>query len=64
MDPIEFYLPVTIGIITDVLVTNIITNLCKTCLAVMVSVTMLAGMKVSITGTQNSHASSIVYAKY
>ncbi len=53
---IEFYLPVTIVIIPDVLVTNLITKLSKSCLVVMTCQTMLAGMKVSITGTQNSHA--------
>ncbi len=52
---IEFYLPVTIVIIPDVLVTNLITKLSKPCLVVMINQTMLAGMKVSITGTQNSH---------
>ena len=51
--------PVTIGIIPDVLATIIITNLCKPCLAVMGSVTMLAGMKVSITGTQNSKSGGL-----
>ena len=52
---IEFYLPVTIVIIPDVLVTNLITKLYKSCLVVMASQTMLAGMKYSITGTPNSH---------
>ncbi len=51
--PIEF--PVTIVIILAVLVTNLITKLCKLCLVVMACWTMLAGMKVSITGKQNSH---------
>ncbi len=55
MSTIEFYLPVTIVIIPDVLVTNLITKLSKPCLVVMTFQTMLAGMKVSINGTQNSH---------
>ncbi len=49
---IEFFLPVTIVIIPDVLVTK----LYKPCLVAMASQTMLAGMKFSITGTPNSHA--------
>ena len=49
---IEFYLPVTIVIIPDVLVANLITKLSKPCLLVMTCQTMLTGMKVSITGTQ------------
>ena len=53
--PIEFYLPITIVVIPDVLVTNLITKLSKSCLVVMTCQTMLAGMKVSVTGTQNSH---------
>ncbi len=52
---IEFYLPVTIVIIPDVLVTNLITKLYQSCLLVMTCQTMLAGMKFSINGTQNSH---------
>ncbi len=46
---------VTIVIIPDVLVTNLITKLYKSCLVAMASQTMLAGMKFSITGTPNSH---------
>ncbi len=53
--PIEFFLPVTIVIIPDVLVTNRITKLYQSCLVVMASQTMLARMKFSITGTPNSH---------
>ena len=37
------------------LVTDLNTKLCKACLDVMGCQTMLAGMKVSITGTENSH---------
>ena len=51
---IEFFLPVTIVIIPDVLVTNI-TKLYQSCLVVMTCQTMLAGMKLSMSGTQNSH---------
>ncbi len=54
MDP-TFYLNVTIVIIPDVFVTNLITKLSKPCLVVMACQTMLAGMKFSITGTPNSH---------
>ncbi len=46
---IEFFLPVTIVIIPDVMVTNAITKLYQSCLVVMASQTMLAGMKFSIT---------------
>ncbi len=53
--PIEFYFPVTIAIIPDMLVTNLITKLSKSCLVVMACQTILAGMKVFINGTQNSH---------
>ncbi len=52
---IEFYLPVTVVIIPDVLVTNLITKLYQSCLVAMACKTILAGMKFSITGTQNSH---------
>ncbi len=52
---VKFPLPVTIAIIPDVLVTNLITKLYQSCLVVMTSQTMQAGMKFSITGTQNSH---------
>ncbi len=52
---IEFYLPVTIVIIPDMLVTNLITKLYQSCLDAMASQTMLAGMKFFINGTQNSH---------
>ena len=52
---IEFCLPVTIVIIPDMLVTILITKLSIPCLDVMTCQTRLAGMKVSITGTQNSH---------
>ena len=52
---IEFCLPVTIVIIPEVLVTNLITKLYQSCLVAMTSQTMLAGMKFSITGTPNSH---------
>ena len=52
---IEFYIPITIVIIPDVLVANLITKLSKPCLIVMTCHTILAGMKVTITGTQNSH---------
>ena len=52
---IEFFLLVTIVIIPDVLVTNLITKLYLSCLVVMACQTMLAGMKFFITGTQNSH---------
>ncbi len=44
-----------IVIIPDVLVTNLITKICKPCLVVMACQTMLDGMKVFITGEQNSH---------
>ncbi len=60
-DMIKFYLPVTIVIIPDMLVTNIITNLPKSCLVVMTYQTMLAGMKVPITGTQKSHVAEMKY---
>ncbi len=56
--------PVTIVIIPDVLVTNLITKLYKACLVAMASQTMLAGMKFSITGTPNSHVSGIYYSFY
>ncbi len=39
---IEFYLPVIIVIIPDMLVTNLITKLSKPCLVVMICQTMLA----------------------
>ncbi len=51
----EFYFPETIDIIPDVLVSIRITKLSIPCLDVMACQTMPAGMKVSITGTQNSH---------
>ncbi len=54
-DTIEFFLPVTIAIIPDVLVTNLITKLYQSCLVAMASQTMVAGMKFSTTGTPNSH---------
>ena len=57
---IEFYLPVTIVIIPDVLVTNPITMLYKSCLLAMASQTMLAGMEFSITGTPNSHEARVL----
>ncbi len=49
-------LPVTIVIVPDVLATNLIKKLYQSCLFVMACLTMLAGMKFSITGTQNSQA--------
>ena len=52
---IEFLLPVTIVIIPDVLVTNLITKLYQSCLVAMASQTMQAGMTFSITGTPNPH---------
>ncbi len=58
---IEFFLPVTIVIIPDVLVTNLITKLYKSCLIVMTFQTMLAGMNFSITGTQNSHGNGFLF---
>ena len=45
---IKFFLPLTIIIISDVLVTNLITKLYKSCLVAMSFQTMLAGMKFSI----------------
>ncbi len=52
---IEFFLAVTIVIIPDVLVTNLITKLSQSCLVTMASQIMLAGMKFSITGTPDSN---------
>ncbi len=42
--PIEFYLRVTIVIISEGLVTNFITKLCSPCLVMMECQTLLAGM--------------------
>ncbi len=56
---IDQLIPVTIVIIPDVLVINLITKLYQSCLVVMASQTMLAGMKFSITGTPNSHVDPI-----
>ena len=52
---IEFYLPVTFVVIPDMLVINLTTKPSEPCLVVMTWQTMVAEMKVSITGTQNSH---------
>ena len=52
---IEFFFPVTIVIIPDVFVTNLITKCCEACLIVMAFQTMLAGMMFHISERQNSH---------
>ncbi len=56
---IELFLLVTIVIIPDVLVTNLITKLYSSCLVAMASHTMLAGMQFSITGTPNMFKSNV-----
>ncbi len=58
--PIKFFLPVTIAVIPDVLVTNLITQIYLTCLVVMTCQTTFAGVKSSITDTQNSQVTSLM----
>ncbi len=56
---IKFILPVTSVIIRDVLVTNLITKLCYSCLVATACWIMLARMKSSITETRISHDTCI-----
>ncbi len=50
---VELFFPVTIVVIPDKMVTNLITNLYWLCLVAMLFHITLPGMKFSISGTQN-----------